>query len=193
MTARLRLLLAALLVTLFVVGGSTAAWALWTTSGSATSSITIGKLAAAISGAEQMTTTFSATNQTVTSPLTLTNSSNITGTTATTLQVTSDSSSALAQAVQVTAWPVSGTAACTTTTAVGTGSVSGTWASLPSLSTTLAPGAATVWCVRSTITASAPPSATANVHIVLTTTNGSWTSDVVWGGFYLNSSAASTS
>ena len=193
MTARLRLLLAALLVTLFVVGGSTAAWALWTTSGSATSSITIGKLAAAISGAEQMTTTFSATNQTVTSPLTLTNSSNITGTTATTVQVTSDSSSALAQAVHVTAWPVSGTAACTTTTAVGTGSVSGTWASLPSLSTTLAPGAATVWCVRSTITASAPPSATANVHIVLTTTNGSWTSDVVWGGFYLNSSAASTS
>lgn len=193
MTARLRLLLAALLVALFVAGGSTAAWALWTASGSATSSITIGKLAAAISGAEQMTTTFSATNQTVTYPLTLTNSSNITGTTATTVQVTSDSSSALAQAVQVTAWPVSGTAACTTSTAVGAGSVSGTWASLPSLTTTLAPGAASVWCVRSTITASAPPSATANVHIVLTTTNGSWTSGVVWGGFYLNSSAASTS
>lgn len=193
MTARLRLLLAALLVALFVAGGSTAAWALWTTSGSATSSITIGKLAAAISGAEQMTTTFSATNQTVTYPLTLTNGSNITGTTATIVQVTSDSSSALAQAVQVTAWPVSGTAACTTSTAVGAGSVSGTWASLPSLTTTLAPGAASVWCVRSTITASAPPSATANVHIVLTTTNGSWTSGVVWGGFYLNSSAASTS
>jgi hypothetical protein len=192
-TARLRLLLAVVLVALFVGGGSTAAWALWTATGTASSSVTIGKLAAAISGTDQMTTTFSSSVQSVTYPLTLTNSSNIVGTTATTVDVAGNSSVALAQAVQVTAWPVSGTAACTTSTAVGAGSVSGTWASLPSLTATLAPGAATVWCVRSSITASAPPSATANVHIVLTTTNGSWTSDVAWGGFYLNSSAASTS
>jgi hypothetical protein len=192
-TARLRLLLAVVLVALFVGGGSTAAWALWTATGTASSSVTIGKLAAAISGTDQMTTTFSSSVQSVTYPLTLTNSSNIVGTTATTVDVAGNSSVALAQAVQVTAWPVSGTAACTTSTAVGAGSVSGTWASLPSLTATLAPGAATVWCVRSTITASAPPSATANVHIVLTTTNGSWTSDVAWGGFYLNSSAASAS
>lgn len=193
MTARLRVLLAVVLAALLVGGGSTAAWALWTATGSASSSITVGKLSAAINGADKMTTTFSSTTQSVTYPITLTNAGNIAGTTATTVAVTDDSSTALAQAVQVTAWPVSGTDACTTTTAVGAGSVSGTWASLPSLSSSLAAGAAAVWCVRSTITSSAPPSATANVHIMLTTANRGWTSDVVWGGFYLNSSAASSS
>ena len=186
MTARLRLLLAVALVAVFVGGGSSAAWALWTATGTAASSTTNGKLAAAISGTTAMTTTFRAATPSSTRPVTLTNAGNIPGTTVTTT-VVADGSTALAQAVDVVAWPVPTTDACTDAAAVGAGAVSGTWASLPSLASALGPRSAAVWCIRSTVTAGAPPSATTNMHIVLTTTNASWVSSTVWGGFYLNS------
>lgn len=192
MSRRFRVVLAALLAVVFVVSGSTAAWALWTTSGTASSSTTIGKMSASISGTSDMTTTFSSTVTSVTKPVTLTNSGSIAGTTSTTASVVAGSSTALAQAISVVAWPVASTTACTASTAVGTGSVSGTWASLPSMTSDLAAGAAAVWCVRSTPTSSAPASTTTNVNIALTVGAGTWTSTPVQGGFYMNTSAAST-
>jgi hypothetical protein len=189
---RTRLFLAALLSTALVLGGSSAAWALWTASATVGSSTTMGKPAASLTGAEDITTTFSSTVTSVTKPLTLQNAGNIAGTTTTTVAVTSTSSLALAQTVDVVAWPVAGTSACTDGAAVGSGSVTGTWASLPSLTSTLDAGASAVWCTRSTPRSSAPASATANVIVTLTTNWGSWVSTPVRGGFYLNTSAATT-
>lgn len=191
MSARVRTVVAVLLCTVFLVGGSSAAWALWTTTATATSSTTIGKLSAAIAGTDQMTVTFSDSVTAMTKPVTLTNSSNIAGTTSTTVSSPSNSSTALAQAVDVVAWPVASTSACTDGAAVGSGSVSGTWASLPSMTSSLAAGAKAVWCTRSTPQAGAPASSTSNVVISLTTAFGSWRSAAVQGGFYLNTAAAS--
>ncbi|OII39524.1 hypothetical protein BIU98_10620 [Curtobacterium sp. MMLR14_010] len=190
MSRRVRVLLAAMLSLALVVGGSSAAWALWSASAKATSSTTIGKLAAGIKGAEDLTTTFSSTVTSLTKPLTLMNSENLRGTTTTSVRVTSDSSSALAQAIDVVAWPVPTTADCTDGATVGSGSISGTWASLPSMTTTLAAHSEVVWCTRSTPRASAPASATANVIVTLTTSWGPWVSAPFSGGFYLNTSAA---
>lgn len=192
MTRRLRLLLAALLAVVFVVGGSSAAWALWSATGTASSSVTIGKVSAAISGTSDMTTTFSSTVTSVTKPVTLTNSGSIAGTTSTGVSVVAGSSTALARAISVVAWPVASTKACSASTAVGTGSVTGTWASLPSMSSKLAAGTAAVWCVRSTPTSAAPASTTTNVNIALTLTSGTWASTAVQGGFSMNTSAATS-
>ncbi|MBF4602699.1 hypothetical protein [Curtobacterium sp. VKM Ac-2884] len=190
MNRRLRLVVAVLLTAVFVGGGSSAAWALWSASGTTASSVTIGKVSASIAGTSALTTTFSSTVTSVTKPITLTDSGSLAGTATTTVSVVSGSSTALAQAVTVVAWPVATTAACTTNTAVGSGSVTGTWASLPSMTSKLAAGASAIWCTRSTPKSSAPASATANVNVNLTVASGSWTSGVVQGGFTLTTAAA---
>ncbi|MBA8991071.1 hypothetical protein FHW23_002336 [Curtobacterium pusillum] len=191
MSRRLRVLLAAALTIAFVAGGSSAAWALWTATGTTASSVTIGKTGASLSGTSAMTTTFSSTVTSITKPITLTNSGSLAGTATTSVSVVSGSSTTLAQAVTVTAWPVTSATACTDSTAVGTGSVSGTWGSLPSMTSKLAAGASAVWCTRSTPTSSAPASSTTTVHVNLTVTTGTWTSGVVQGAFSLTTPAAS--
>lgn len=185
-----RVVVVALVVGLVVVGSPTAAWALWTATGSTGSSTTFGKPAGALSGTADMTVTFSSTVRSMTKPVTLRNTGNIAATTVTSVTVVSGSSAALAQAVDVVAWPVTSSASCADATPVGTGSVSGTWASLPSLSSTLEPGASAVWCTRSTVRDTAPASSTANVVVGLTVQRGGWTSAAVSGGFYLNTAAA---
>lgn len=187
---RLRLLAFAAVVAALVVGAPSVAWALWTATGSNSSSTTMGKPAGSISGTDDMTVTFSSTVRSVTKPITLTNTGNLAGTTTTSVAVVDGSSTALAAAVDVVAWPVVGAGTCTDTAAVGSGALSGTWASLPSLTSSLDLGASAVWCARSTIRADAPPSATANVRVSLTVQRAGWTSDAVTGGFYLNSPAA---
>ncbi|WP_439692332.1 hypothetical protein ACRQ4B_15750 [Curtobacterium sp. SP.BCo] len=190
MSRRLRGLLAVLLGLAFVAGGSSAAWALWTATGTTASSVTIGKTGAALTGTSAMTTTFSSSQPGMTKPITLTNAGSLAGTATTTVSVVAGSSTALAQSVDVVAWPVASTSACTDSSSVGTGSVSGTWAALPSMTSKLAAGAGAVWCTRSTPRSTAPASTTTNVTVNLTVTTGSWTSGVVQGGFYLNTSAS---
>jgi len=190
MSHRLRALLAVVLTAAFVAGGSSAAWALWSATATTASSVTIGKTGAALTGTSAMTTTFSSSVTTMTKPITLTNSGSLAGTTATTVSVVSGSSTALAQAVGVVAWPVTSTTACTDSSTIGAGSVSGTWASLPSLTSKLPAGASAVWCTRSTPASSAPASATTNITVRLTVATGSWTSTVAQGAFSLTTSAA---
>jgi hypothetical protein len=184
-TARLRVLLAVVLVAVFVGGGSSVAWALWTATGTTTSSVTNGTVAAGITGTEAITTTFTSANPAVTRPVTLRNTGNIAGATATRV-VVAGGSAALAQAVDVVAWPVPTTDACTATAVVGSDAVRGTWAALPSLVSHLGPHTDAVWCIRSTVRADAPLQATTDVHLELTTSNGSWVSGTVSGGLYLN-------
>jgi hypothetical protein len=188
-TARLRLLLGIVLVAAFVGGGSSAAWALWTASGTTSSSITVGRVAATLSGADALTTSFSSTVTTSTKPLTFTNTGTVAATTSTVVSVASGSSSALAQTVDVRAWPVASTASCITSTAVGTGAVSGTWASLPSMSSQLKAGGSAVWCVRSTPRTSAPTAARSDVTLDLTVSAGTWTSSAVRGAFSITTPA----
>ena len=190
MNRRLRLLVAVLLTALFVGGTSSAAWALWSASGTTAASTTVGTVAASISGTSALTTAFSSSVTSTTKPITLTDSGTLAGTATTTVSVVSGSSTALAKAVTVVAWPVASTAGCTTSTAVGTGSVTGTWASLPSMSAKLAAGTSAVWCTRSTLQSSAPAGSTAKVNVNLTVTSGTWTSGVVAGGFTLTTPAA---
>jgi hypothetical protein len=189
---RARVLLALLLAAVLVGAGSTAAWAIWSATGTTGSAVTIGKIAGSIAGTNAMTTTFSSSNTSTTNPLTLTNSGSVAGTTSTSVSVVSGSSAALAGAVAVSAWPAASTSACTASAAVGTGAVTGTWASLPSMSSSLAAGASAVWCVRSTPTSSAPPSSTANVTIDLTIAAGTWRSTAARGGFYLNTASSAS-
>lgn len=190
MNRRLRLLVAVLLTAVFVGGTSSAAWALWSASGTTAASTTVGTVAASISGTSALSTTFSSSVTSMTKPITLTDSGTLAGTATTTVSVVSGSSTALAKAVTVVAWPVTSTAGCTTSTAVGTGSVTGTWASLPSMSAKLTAGGSAVWCARSTLQSSAPAGSTAKVNVNLTVTSGTWTSGVAAGGFTLTTPQA---
>ncbi|PZF58165.1 hypothetical protein DEJ23_04500 [Curtobacterium sp. MCSS17_008] len=190
MTAPVRVI-AVLLATLVTIAvGSTTAWALWTTTGAATSSAVIGKTAAALGGTNALTTTFSAEMPSTTIPVTLRNAGTLAGTTSTAVSVVNGSSSALAQAVAVDAWPVADPVSCSTDAAVGAGAVDGTWASLPSMTSRLAAGASAVWCVRSTVTDAAPAVATAHVRLQLTVAVGSWTSTTATSSFSLNTGTA---
>lgn len=185
-----RALLTAGLVVALVAGTSTAALALWSSSGATRSSATLGKIVGGISGTGSMTTTFSPTVSSMTAPLTFSDGGSLAGTYSTTTAVTQGS--ALAAAVHVDAWPVGSTSACTGATAIGSGAVSGTWAQLPAMTGSLAPSGAAVWCTRSTPTSQAAAGrATANitVSVTLMTPVGGWTSAPVSGGFYLNTSA----
>lgn len=184
----LRVGIAAALAALLVTGSASAAFALWSASASGGSSVILGKLAGSLSGTDAMTTTFSSSVTSLTAPLTLTNAGSIAGTYST--SVAASQGSALASSIRVDAWQVAGTADCTGSAPVGSPSVSGTWASLPSLSGSLAPKASAVWCTRSTPAADAPASATTNPVVSLVFSAGSWTSAAVTGGFYLNTSAA---
>ena len=189
MTARLRTVVAVVLGVVLVVVGPSAAWALWTASGATSSRTTVGTLVAGISGTDAMSVASSGSTPT-TRPVTLTNAGTLAGTTATTVSTASGTTAALAAAVDVVAWPVSSAAACTDAAVVGAGSVSGTWAALPSMSSSLGARSSAVWCTRSTPRPDAPASSRADVVLTLTTTTGSWRSAPARGTFTLTTAAA---
>lgn len=182
--------LVAVLVGALVAGTSSAAFALWSASGTTSSSATLGKVSGAIAGTSSMTTTFSSTTTSLTAPLTFTDTGSLAGTYSATPSISQGP--ALAAAVDVSAWPVAAAADCTAQAPIGSGSVSGTWAQLPAMTGSIASGATAVWCTRSTPSSSAPASSTAYIAIGLTvsTTTGGWNSAVATGAFYLNTSAA---
>lgn len=169
-----RIALVAVLVSLFVGASSTAAFALWSASGTTGSSITVGKVATSLNGASALATTFSSSSTTATAPVTFANTGTVAATYSSVASVTSGSA-ALAKAITVVAWPVSAASACTSTGSVGAGSVTGTWASLPSFSGSLAPSASAVWCLRSTASPAAPAQTTVTPSLALTVTAGTWT------------------
>lgn len=183
-----RAALVAALVAALIAGTSSTAFALWSTSRITQSSTTIGALAAALSGTDAMTMTFSSTTTSFTAPLTLTNNGNIAGTYSTT--TVAGQSQTLAQNVTVVAWQVTAAADCTGSAAVGSSSLSGTWASMPSLTGSLAARQSAVWCLRSAPTSSAPASSTTNPVISMVLASGSWRSPKVAGGFYVNTDKA---
>jgi hypothetical protein len=87
---------------------------------------------------------------------------------------TNDADRALASGTMVTAW-ASSAGTCTATTSPASGAVTGSWATPPTLSGSLAAGATATWCVRAVGNLSRPT--TAKVDATLTTVlgTGSWT------------------
>ncbi|AWB89586.1 RICIN domain-containing protein [Salinibacterium hongtaonis] len=141
------------LVVLLVASGAGVTYALWNASATATSTVKGAQLAvtAAFGGTFA---NFSFQNHSATANGTVT-VTNTTATTRTTAMPVSTQLSAAFTGVDATwaskftvwVWPQSA-AACTATALPASG-VQGTWATIPAITTTLAPAASVVYCVRS--------------------------------------------
>ena len=126
--------------------GGGGAWAYWTTSVSATGSVTTSTASVAHASFPSLSATYLPSSLTSTAPFTVTNTGQIAGTA--TVQISG--SGALAAALPITVWPVTSAANCTTAANVPAGAVTGTWGSPPALTPTLAVGASVIYCVRTT-------------------------------------------
>lgn len=186
---RVRVVLSLTLAVALVVGGASAAWALYEASAPAAFTAAIGRLTVSID-VPSSSSTLSTTATSVTAPITITNTGSLAGTATTAVTLDPGGPATVAQSVSVVAWPVTSSVGCTDASAVGSGAVTGTWASLPSLTSDLPAGRSATWCTRGTPDGSAPPSSSADVRIVVTLASGSWTA-TDHGGFTLSTATTS--
>jgi hypothetical protein len=171
---------AALLVglTVLLVGaGATAGHALWASTATTSTSVRAATVAVTSTGFDQLAGAVSSQSPSRTATVVVTNtgsgSSPWTGTVSAAASTTADRS--LAGATKVVAWSTS-SSTCSATTSVGSGSVSGTWASPPRISGTLDGGAHATWCVRTTASSfptSGSAAVTGTLGVVLG--SGTWT------------------
>lgn len=174
MTARtIRGIAVAVVAILLVGGGAIAAQAYWRSTATLSTTVASGAVGIALADPTGLDGAYSTGTLTRVAPLTVTN----TGTVPMnyTITVAGAGSGALASAVQVTRWSVASTSACTTTP--GPGAVTGTWAATPAMSGTLAVGAVSIWCVRTSVTAAQLPGLTGaslQVTFTATGTTGQW-------------------
>jgi hypothetical protein len=151
--------IAAAVVVALMAGGTGAAYAAWTASVTATSTASAAILTVTTSNLDSLAATLG--NESIASAgsvsLTSTGSVSVENTTTTTsstvpaLTLTlSSAGGTLASAVNATVW-YQANGVCTPATAVGAGSVTGTWTGPVVLSSTLAKGVSATYCVRSTI------------------------------------------
>lgn len=178
--------LGVLVATVVVVtaASTSGALALWTSGVSATTSIAAGTLGVSQTGSNSLAVTYNYPTEAVTAPITVTNTGTVSSspyslTFAVSSATTPAGATALATTVSVSIWSVASTGACTSATTVGSGAVTGNWTNLTPLTGTLAPSAAAVYCVRSTITDTGVQNAsTASVTISATATSAlgtNWT------------------
>jgi hypothetical protein len=136
-----------------ILGVGAGAFAYWQSAVTATSTAGAAQLVVSTTNFSSVADTFGNESLTTTGSVSVTNSTTTTSTRVPALALAfsrSSGSSALAGDVNLTVWyQANGT--CTTATSVGSGAVTGTWASFAGLSTTLAKGATSVFCIRSTI------------------------------------------
>ncbi|MBP2457940.1 hypothetical protein ABID70_000505 [Clavibacter michiganensis] len=174
---RARVALLVGLTVLLVGAGSTAGYALWGSSTTTGTSVRAATVAVTSTGFDQLAGAVSSKSPSLTATVVVTNtgtaSSPWTGTVSATTSSSADRD--LAGATRVVAWSTT-SSTCSATTSVGSGSVSGTWASPPRISGTLAGGARATWCVRTTAS-SFPSSGSATVTGTLGVVlgSGSWT------------------
>ncbi|RIJ13139.1 hypothetical protein [Clavibacter nebraskensis] len=172
-----RLALLVGLTVLLVGAGSTAGYALWSSSTTTSTSVRAATVSVTSTGFDQLAGAVSSQSPSLTATVVVTNtgsgSSPWTGTVSATTSTSADRD--LAGATRVVAWSTTATS-CSATASVGSGSVSGTWASPPRISGTLAGGARATWCVRTTAS-SFPTSGSATVTGTLGVVlgSGSWT------------------
>ncbi|WP_308467454.1 RICIN domain-containing protein [Rathayibacter soli] len=129
--------------------GAGASYAFWSVPVSAGGSVA----AKTISITETMPASFGGTlssSTPIAGAITITNNGTVTGTYASSVTISGLSSGTLAAAVNVVAWTTTNPSAANCITPTGT-TVSGTWASFPALTGSLAPGAAVSYCVKSSL------------------------------------------
>ncbi|RII94289.1 hypothetical protein DZF95_04240 [Clavibacter michiganensis] len=165
------------LTVLLVGAGSTAGYALWGSSTTTGTSVRAATVAVTSTGFDQLAGAVSSSSPSRTATVVVTNtgtaSSPWTGTVSAT--ASADADKALARGTKVVAWSTTASS-CSATSSVGSGSVSGTWAAPPTVSGTLAGGAKSTWCVRTTASGfptSGSATVTGTLGVVLG--SGSWT------------------
>jgi hypothetical protein len=151
--------IAAAVAVVLVAVGSGAAHAAWTASVTATSTASAATLTVTTANIDSLAATLGneaiasagSVSLTSTGSVTVANTTTTTSTTVPNLTLTlSSAGGGLASAVTATVWyQANGT--CTAGTAVGAGSVTGSWGGTVTLASTLARGASATFCVRSTI------------------------------------------
>ncbi|WP_043676266.1 hypothetical protein [Clavibacter michiganensis] len=162
---------------LLVGAGGTAGHALWASTVTTSTPVRAASVAVTSTGFDQLGGAVSAQSPSRTATVVVTNTGTVTSPwsarVSTTTSTTADAD--LARATRVVAWSTTASS-CSASTAVGSGSVSGTWAAPPALSGTLGAGARATWCIRTTAT-SFPTSTAAGVTGTLAVSlgSGTWT------------------
>ena len=151
-TLRGKLGIAAFATTFLVLASTTAGYAFWQSSLSTTSTVSAANLT--ISTTNLTGYTFGNDTLVSTGSITAQNSTVSPSTRAAnvTLTLGQSGSSTLAGKVQFQAWPTTSAANCTAAATVpGSGVTTAYWSATTTLTTTLAPQASAIYCVRSTI------------------------------------------
>ena len=178
--------LVAAIVTFLVLGTSAGAYAFWTAQASLTSTAKAGSIAVSLAGFASMQNTYVNDARTRTGSVTVTNTTTSGSTTQIPVSVALDylsgGSSVLASNLDVTMWGPTSATNCTTA-ATPSGTIkTGTWASIPTMTSTLSAGQAKTWCVRasnverSTI-ASGSGTLTIQPRVTATLTAGTWSAN----------------
>lgn len=138
-------LIAGIAAFLLLLGGG-GAWAYWTTSVTATGTLSTKTVSVTQANFPSLSATYLPSSLTSTGSFTMTNTGALAGTV--TAQITA--AGALAAGLPVQAWTVASASACTAAATVPGSAVSGSWGSL-TLSASAAAGASVYVCVRTTI------------------------------------------
>ncbi len=170
------------LSTFLVLAGTGMASAVWTAASSGlTSTVTAGSLTVTQSSSPTLDATYNAGNLTDTSPVTITNTGSVPATSYT-AQVIAANGNNLSNATTVTGWIVATASACTSASTVPVGSPTPTLTTGLSYTSSLAPGASVIFCVRTSVSASysaAPGAAASNPLMKLSYSAGSWSGSSV--------------
>lgn len=177
-TRRRRSAIAAAVLVLVVldvsIGG--AAWATWTTPPRPTTgSVAAGSVSVALTGSDQLDTTYSSSALVTTALVAVRNTGSVPATG--TLSMSIQSGQGLTPALRIDAWQRTSTASCSTTPPSGT-LVTGTGASGASVSASLTAGASASWCVRTSISQGTRfdlAGGTASLTVNAKAAQGSWT------------------
>lgn len=170
-------------LSLLLVGAGTG-FALWSSTASSTTRVAAGAVVISDESASSfagLAHTFSGNALNDTAPIVARN----TGTVAApyTLTLGAQTANALATGIVVRVWTVPSTAACTPATTVPSSATSSNWTNVPVQSGALAPGALTVHCIRTSVTAAQAGSlsgATMTATARLSAAVGSWISTRNW-------------
>nr|WP_181035687.1 RICIN domain-containing protein [Clavibacter michiganensis] len=172
-----RVAMAAVATLLLTFSGSGPAHASWDApERSVTTSVSAGTMAITQAGFSSLAAAYSSSALSVTSPVTLTNTGTVPAPYAFSLGV--QAATTLGSSAAVRVWPVASAGACTATSAAS-GATGMTWATAAPLSGTLAPNAAVVYCVRSSVTQAqrfALAGATVVATATVTAAQGNWNS-----------------
>lgn len=130
------------------IGGSSAAYAYWTSSAAALGQVQTFSVKLSTDGFPSLSATYLNSNLTSTGSFTVTNGGVFDGT----LTLSASSADAFAAKYPVRIWPVDSASACTSTSTVPSTAVSGTWGSVSIASgTNLAAGATQRYCARTSL------------------------------------------